>query len=140
MNAILNHLYDYETSLQPTDFTEAANILMTRQRRRAMVVLLTNLRSEDSGDLMPALRLLRTRHLVVTATLREKSLQDRLEKPVVTLQDALDLAATHRYFQERRGVIETLQSHGIIAVDAPAQDLPIALANRYLDIKQSGAL
>lgn len=140
MNAILNHLYDYETSLQPTDFTEAANLLMTRQRRRAMVVLLTNLRSEDSGDLMPALRLLRTRHLVVTATLREKSLQDRLEKPVVTLQDALELAATHRYFQERRGVIETLQSHGIIAVDAPAQDLPIALANRYLDIKQSGAL
>lgn len=140
MNTLLNHLYDYETSLQPTDFSEAARILMTRQRRRAMVVLLTNLRSEDAGDLLPALRLLRTRHLVVVATLREKSLDDRLERPVATLEEALDLAATHRYFQERRGVIETLQSHGVLAVDAPAQDLPIALANRYLDIKRSGAL
>ena len=35
------------------------------------MILLTNLRDEDDDTLLPALQLLRTRHLVVFASLRE---------------------------------------------------------------------
>ena len=41
---------------------------MMRQRRRALVVVMTNLHGEDVSDLLPALRVLRSRHLPLVAT------------------------------------------------------------------------
>ena len=48
MTTVLNHLYDYETSPFPSDFSEAAERLLKYQQRRSMVVVMTNLRGEDS--------------------------------------------------------------------------------------------
>ncbi|MGB0775364.1 MAG: DUF58 domain-containing protein, partial [Akkermansiaceae bacterium] len=61
MTTILNHLYDYETSTGPSDFGEAAEKLLTRQRRRALVVLLSNVRGEDGHQLVDPMRMIRRR-------------------------------------------------------------------------------
>ena len=71
MTTVLNHLYDYETSPYPSDFAEAAERLLKHQRRRSMVVVMTNLRGEDAGELREPLRKLRQKHVVVLASLRE---------------------------------------------------------------------
>ena len=52
MSVLLNHLYDFQSTPEPSDFSEAAERVLTQQRRRALVVLLTNLRTEDSGNLL----------------------------------------------------------------------------------------
>ena len=54
MSALLNHLYDYQTTTEPSDFSEAGERLMQRQSRRSLVVILTNLRGEDDAELLPA--------------------------------------------------------------------------------------
>jgi len=51
MTTVLNHLYDYETSPFPSDFSEAAERLLKHQRRRSMVVVMTNLRGEDADEI-----------------------------------------------------------------------------------------
>jgi len=38
MTTLLNHLYDYKTTPSPSDFSEAAERLLTHQRRRALVI------------------------------------------------------------------------------------------------------
>lgn len=140
MTTILNHLYDYQTSREPSDFGEAVERLMTHQRRRSLVVVLTNLRSEDASDVIPSLQALSQRHLVMLASLREKSVQDCLSNPIRNVDDALLYGSTHHYLEERRNVFGTLNGHGIVTIDAVAQELPIALTNAYLEVKRSGRL
>lgn len=137
---ILHRVYDLETTPAPSDYLEAATELMVRQRRRALVVLLSNLRDEDSHELRSALELLRTRHLVVLASLRESALRDRLEQPPRDLADALTVAAVHRYLEGRRQVFEALQVRGVLSVDVEPDLLPARIVNRYLDVKRSGLL
>jgi uncharacterized protein (DUF58 family) len=140
MPKLLNHLYDYETTAEPSDFLEAAEMVMARQKRRALIIFLTNLRSEDGGSLSLAARLMQKRHLVLIATLREQELEARAAKPILSMDDALAYGALEHYFGERRGVLETLRSRRVLTVDETAQALPVALANRYLDVKAGGAL
>ena len=140
MSTVLNHLYDYRSSAASSDFSEAAERLMAVQRRRALVVLLTNLRSEDSAHLLPPLRLLRRRHLVIVASMREQNVTDRLREPIVHFDDALFAAAGHGYFAERENFLANLRDHGVLTLDETAASLPAALANAYHDIKRRGTL
>lgn len=140
MSALLNHLYDYQATPEPSDFSEAAERLMARQRRRSMVVLLTNLRTEDTSHLLKPLQLLRRKHLVVVANLRERAVVERMKQPVQILEDALFLGAGMSYVEERARFLATLRDHGILTLDETAGALPAALANCYLDIKRRGTL
>ncbi|WP_193210973.1 DUF58 domain-containing protein [Luteolibacter marinus] len=140
MSVLLNHLFDYRTTPEPSDFAAAVERLLAVQKRRALVVVMTNLRGEDSSELVPALRMLRSKHLVMLASLRERSVEDARVTPVADFGGALRFAAAERYDAERAEVLATLQGFGILTLDVPAQQFPVALANRYLDIKAAGRL
>lgn len=136
MTTILNHLYDYQTSTAPSDFSEAAQRLMTLQRRRALVVMLSNVRGEDRHQLIEPLRLLRQSHVTILANLREESVSKRMLKPVESLDDALEVGASAIYLEERERVFRELRAHGIYTVDSLAKELPVALANAYLGARE----
>ena len=140
MPKLLNHLYDYETTSEPSDFIEAAERVLARQKRRALIIFLTNLRTEDSTHLLSAVRLMQRRHLPLVATLREAELEERASLPVRSLHGALSFGALCSYFQERERLIQNLRAHRVLTIDETAQNLPVALANRYLDIKAAGVV
>ncbi|MCH1510334.1 MAG: DUF58 domain-containing protein [Akkermansiaceae bacterium] len=137
MTAVLNHLYDYETSPYPSDFSEAAERLLRHQQRRAMVVVLTNLRGEDGDELVEPLRKLRQKHVVVLASLRESGIDRMLNDEVAHFDGALGYLAAQDYSSERERVLANLRSHGVVALDETAQRFPVALANRYLDTRET---
>jgi len=136
MTTVLNHLYDYETSPFPSDFSEAAERLLKYQQRRSMVVVMTNLRGEDSDELREPLKKLRQKHVVVFASLRESGIGAMLDKDLRSFEDALGYFAAHDYAAERQDVLTTLKADGIVTLDETAQEFPIALANTYLDTRQ----
>jgi uncharacterized protein (DUF58 family) len=140
MPVLLNHLYDYQTTAAPSDFAGAVERLMARQRRRALVIVMTNLRGEDGKELVPALQVLQSRHLVLLASLRERTVDEAVTRPVTTLSHALKYLAADRYLNERREIMASLAAGGVLTLDTTAQELAIAIANRYLDIKAAGRL
>jgi uncharacterized protein (DUF58 family) len=140
MSSLLNHLYDYQTSSQPTDFAEAAEQILARQKRRSLVIFLTNLRSEDSEHVVKPLQILKKKHVVLLATLREQEISDKLVHPVRNLSEAVTLGATHLYLEERAALLQDLRRQGILTLDASAKELPVALANSYLEIKREGRI
>ena len=140
MPVLLNHLYDYQTTPAPSDFAEAVEQLMARQRRRALVILLTHLRGEDGKELLPALQVLGSRHLVLLASIRESTLQNTATAPIHNFPHALRYLAAERCLRERREILASLAAAGILTLDSTAKDFPIALANRYHDIKAAGRL
>jgi len=140
MRTILHGVFDLETTRSASDYAEAAMRLMGRQRRRALVAVISNLRDEDGSEMASSLRLLKRRHLVLVASLREAALDHVLETPVADFEDARRVGAVHHYLNARRLAHQAFAGRGILSLDVVPTDLPISIVNRYLDIKRSGAL
>lgn len=140
LTSLINTVYDLQPTLEPPDYAEMAHLILNRQRKRALIVLLTNLRDEDQDDLRPAIALLSRRHLVLIANLREPVLDDLLAQPIHDLSQAQLYAATCHYRLQRDRAQEELRCLGGIILDAPPQRLPAAMVNQYLDLKRGGTL
>lgn len=140
VNRLLNAVYDLQPTLEAADSLLAARELMQTLTRRAMVLLLTNSRDEDQGELAAAIRLLCRRHLVVVADLRESALDRALAEPVTNRDSALRFHAVQGYMEERRRHHERLQHLGAHVLDLIPSQLPIALVNQYFAIKREGGL
>lgn len=140
INTVLNNVYDLQPTTHASDYAQAASELIKRLKKRSLIVLVTNLRDEDAEELRPAITLLRQRHLVVLASLQEAVLNQVAQQPVQAFDDALQLAATDIYLEQRRQAHQALKKFGVMMLDVEPAQLPVALVNRYLDIKLSGRL
>lgn len=137
---LLERTYDLSASLEAADYLDAARKLMPLQRRRSLVMILTNSRDEDQDELSRAVRLLSRRHLVVIAQLRERSLDRVLTEPIQNFEAALRFQGVIDYLDSRRQGYEALQHQGALLLDTLPDRLPVALVNSYLDIKAKGVL
>ncbi len=137
---MLNALYDLQPTTLAPDYSQAATELLVRQKKRALVILLTNLRDEDIEDLLPALHLLRKRHLVLLASMREQAIDQALQAPVDNIEDAIQHAAIEHYLASREHTLQRIRAAGIRCLDVPPAELSVSLINHYLDIKRSALL
>jgi uncharacterized protein (DUF58 family) len=140
VHAMLNRVYDLEPTLAVPDYDQAARDVMRHLRRRALVIVLTNLRDEDDASLLPALRLLRTRHLVVLASLREAIVGRALSARVDSFDRAVTHAAAAEYLALRERLFRRIGAAGVMALDVEPERLAITLVNRYLELKRAGRL
>jgi uncharacterized protein (DUF58 family) len=140
LDELLKTLYDLQPAPVATDYLAAARAFTTRVRKRSLVILVTNLRDEEDDTLLPALRLLRARHLVLLANLREQSLERALEDPVTDFDGALLHGAVHDYLDQRRKSFERIHAQGVLSLDVLPEQLSVTLVNRYLALKRGGAL
>jgi len=140
VNLILNGLYDLEPTPAAPDYLVATEDLHARLSKRALVVILTNLRDEDDSLLVPAVRLLRRRHLTLLANLREPSLDRVVRAGAARFDDALTYGAAAEYLRTREATMARLRQQGVEIVDGYPQELPRLLVNRYWDMKRAGRI
>jgi uncharacterized protein (DUF58 family) len=140
LNALVAALYDIEPRATHSDYLVAATELIRKQRKRALVVVLTNFRDEDVPELEPALRLLRTRHLVLLASLRERVLREIAEQPLKSDTQAIEVAGAHLFAQARSDAFARLAARDALLIDVEPARLPAELVNRYRAVKRSGLL
>lgn len=140
LNALMAELSDVEPAPIFSDYTRAAADSIRRHRKRGLLVLITNCRDEDSTELAIALNLLRTRHLVVLANLREQIVGQIVEQRLVNDQSALEVAAALEYEQRRRDMLRRLAVGGVLMIDCEPQQLGVELVNRYIALKRAGSI
>ena len=140
LNALMGQLYDVEPTTTHSDFVAAAQDLLTRHRKRSLVILVTNFRDEDASELGQALRLLRSKHLVMTASLRERVVRELAAQPVDTVESGIEVASAHLYDQSRRDAFDRIAARDALMVDAEPQNLGIELVNRYQAVKKAGMI
>ena len=137
---LLNTVYDLQPGTEAPDFTQAASDLLVRHKKRSLVIILSNIRDEDNAELQAAVGLLKRRHLVLVASLRENTLDQNLQVSPMDMTGALRTSAIHHYLQQRKLAFDSLSNQGVIAVDVEPQQLGVSLINSYLGIKSSGKL
>jgi uncharacterized protein (DUF58 family) len=140
LNAMMARLYDIEPSATHSDYLMAAQDLLRAQHKRALVIVLTNFRDEDAAELTPALKLLRTRHLVLVASLRERVLRELSEQPITQDRHAIEVAGAHLFEQARSDAFARVVGHDALSVDVEPQQLAVSLVNRYHAVKRGGLL
>jgi len=140
VSRILNTVYDLQPGLLTSDYYQAAVTLSKRVRKRALVVIVSNLRDEDDDTLLPALRLLQRRHLVLFASLREKALDEAVALPVQDYDAALAHAAAVEYRTQRDDAFRRMRLGNVVCLDVPPQKLAVSLVNQYLEVKRSGRM
>ena len=140
LSVLLNSVYDLDSSQRPADYQAAASHLLARQKRRALVVLVTNLRDEDDEELLTAVKRISRQHRVLVASLREEVLDELRQTPVQTLPEALTYCGTVDYLNARSELHERLLAHGVSLLDARPGELGAELVTRYLSWKKAGTL
>ena len=139
INSLLNGIFEERSGSIPSDYVQAAEKLLQRQRRRSLVLLVTNTR-EKSEDIVDALRLLSGRHLTVLVNLRDRVLDEIASRHVSTYESAL-LSSERSYFMMERAALRSACSRVCHeTVDCTPITLLVQLLNAYLRVKRSGAL
>ena len=140
LHGLMAEFVGVQPTLNHSDFVLAAQQLLRRQRRRALVIVVTNFRDEDASELGHALRLLRSRHLVLVASLRERIVGELMMQPILGNDSAVEIASAQLYEQARRDAFNRLADRDGLLVDAEPDQLGIALVNRYHAVKRAGKI
>ncbi|MDQ2639261.1 MAG: DUF58 domain-containing protein [Pseudomonadota bacterium] len=139
LGTMMGALYDLEPAMTHSDYLRAAQTFLARQPRHSLVIIITNFRDEDCAELADALRLLRQRHLVMVASLRERVISEMMAQPLSTAT-AADIASAQLHAQARDDAFARLGGRDELLVDAEPRRLGIELVNRYHSAKRSGML
>ena len=140
LNALMGVLYSVQPSPTHSDYVSVAQSLLRRHHKRSLVIVITNFRDEDSSELSHALRLLRSRHLVMLASLRERVVGELIAQTLDSGDAALDVGSAHLYEQSRRDAFNRLAARDALMVDSEPQTLGIELVNRYHAVKRAGLI
>lgn len=141
LNRVTEALFDLPASLAESDYPGAFTETLARFRRRAMIVLFTDLVEQAVGEsLLPALPLLSGHHLLVIAAVRDPAVAEWADSGADDVPGAYRQAAAVAALDERRRTIATLRGLGAVVVDAAPGELASRLADTYLDVKATGRL
>jgi uncharacterized protein (DUF58 family) len=102
--------------------------------------MITNSRNEDAPQLRAALALLRTRHIVILANLREEVVALIEGQALTNPESALECAAALEYAHARDRLLKRLANHGVRTIDCEPRRLGVELVNRYRALKRSGSI
>ncbi|MFC4376545.1 DUF58 domain-containing protein [Nocardia halotolerans] len=126
--------------LVDTDTTGLVRTVLSRVRRRALIVWFTGLDGPTVTEhLLPVLPTLTRRHRVLIVSVTDPEIaaaaRDRSSTDAV-----YTAAAAETVLAERALVRESLRRRGVSVVAAAPDRLAEALADEYLELKQSGSL
>ena len=140
LNSLVARLHDIEPSPTHSDYLAAARDLMMRVQRRSLIVVLTNFRDEDCEELEDALRLMRTRHLVLLASLKEGVVAEIASQPLEDNRAIVDVATAHWFQHARAEAFRRLAGKNQLLVDVEPEKLAATLVNRYHAVKRARLL
>jgi uncharacterized protein (DUF58 family) len=134
-------MYQLQPLLVESDYRGAFAETLTRFRRRAMLVVLTELAEQAVTEtLLPALPLIARDHLVVVASVADPEVRGWALATPVEPGAAYRKAAAVAALADRRRTVARLRGLGAVVVDAPPGRLAPELADAYLRVKATGRL
>jgi uncharacterized protein (DUF58 family) len=136
---LVGALAPLEPALVETDPQLLAAEVLRQVSKRSLVVLFSALDTAADTGLLPAARVLVTRHEVIVASASDPALP-RLAAARDDVTDVYTAAAAELTVARRGAVIEQLGRLGAHVVDASTELFASKVADAYLDLKAAGRL
>jgi uncharacterized protein (DUF58 family) len=140
MSRLVNAMAPLDPVLLEADHRGIVAAVLRRMRRRALVVLFTELNTAVVEEgLLPSLGALTARHTVVVAAVADPRVATMLHGRS-SIHAVYGAAAAERATAERRRLVALLRRRGVEVVDAPPESFAPAVADAYLALKAAGRL
>jgi uncharacterized protein (DUF58 family) len=144
-SAQLRRLLDAIGPLHPgeieSDYVAALTSVRTRQRRRALIAIFTDVVDRDqAAALISQCSLLRRRHLPLVITVRDPAVEDIARARPQDAAGVYARAVAGGIAADRADALRLLRAGGVDVIDADARTLSPRLVNRYLELKRRAAL
>jgi uncharacterized protein (DUF58 family) len=141
IDAVLEALHDLEPSLREPSYARAFQFIASTLKKRAFVVILTDLVDKDSSkELINSLKLLRPRHLPLVVTIGDRDLNAAVSHGPADLKDVFTQSAAEEIIHQRGSALRLVETLGGLALDVTAQTLAPKLLESYLRVKERGLL
>jgi len=141
LGAVTEAMYRLEPELAESDYRGAFTSTLSRFRRRALLVVLTELAEQAVNEtLLPALPLIVRSHLVVIGSVTDPDVSPWAREEPTEAGGTYRKAAAIASLNERRRLVTQLRGMGATVVDAPPGRLAPELADAYLRMKATGRL
>lgn len=133
---MLEVLYAVDATQVEPDYRKALTYLAVKQRRRALVVIFTDLSSGASMDsLVAQVSLLARSSLPLVVTISDPDIHAASKQKPSDSLTVYQRAAATQILDERRVALDTLRRRGVLTLDVPANQLSFSVINRYLELK-----
>ena len=143
LHALRTALVPVQPTLVEPDYSAAFRTLALRQRKRALVVLLTDvIDARAARSLLAHLSRGASRHLAVVVALRNEALLGAAALPDAGAgSTGLYLsAAAEELLTERATALQRMRDAGIVVLDVAPDAMAAAVVSQYLELKARGAL
>jgi len=133
---MLEVLYAVDAQQVEPNYRKALTYLAVKQRRRALVVIFTDLSSGASLDsLIAQVSSLARSSLPLVVTISDPDVHAAANQEPHDSLSVYQRASAAQMLDERRIVLDTLRKRGVLTLDVPANQLSMAVINRYLELK-----
>jgi uncharacterized protein (DUF58 family) len=137
---IVQALYNVQPEAAEPDHSAAFQFLSSRNLRRSLLVLFTDLVDrESSQSLVANLALASRHHQVVCVTLADPTVARPAASVPEDSQGLYEKMVAQRLVDDRATMLALLKHRGIVPVDTDADRLSPSLIGAYLALKQRGA-
>lgn len=134
---LLEALYGARATTEEANYRVAFANLTTRQRKRALVLLFTDLIDPDSSRRLIETIPILAKHRVVCVAFGDHELGDLVRARPASGDDLYRQAVAITMLEDRRLALAELARRGVITVDASPANLGIAAVNKYLELRST---
>ncbi len=141
LRAVLDALATVEGKLVEPNYPAAFAYLATRNRKRALTVLFTDVIDRTASEALVAqIGTLRPRHLPLAVTLRDPALERLATVRPATAGSAFERAAAEELLQSRESALVEMRSRGVLVLDVAPGGASAAVVEQYNRLKRRGVL
>jgi len=141
IDAVLEALYAVEPEMIEPSYARAFQFVASNCKRRALVVVLTDLVDEEgSQQLLSSLKLLRPRHLPLVVTIGDRDLKAVVRTEPSNIKDVFTQSVAEEIIFRREAALRFVEAQGGLALDVTASTLVPRLLETYLKVKEQGRL
>jgi len=143
LHAIRTALVPLAPTMVEPDYAAAFRALALRQRKRALVVLITDvLDARTARSLLAHLGRATSRHLAVVVALRNEALLAAAALPAGGGGEArlYEAAAASELLGERALALQRMRDAGVVVLDVAPDAMAAAVVSEYLELKARGAI
>jgi uncharacterized protein (DUF58 family) len=136
VQTLIRETYDLEPRLEASDYALACEDLLKRQKKRALVLLITYALDEQHLEIIGRyLKSLTSSHLFLCVLLRDLPLLALAERVPQTELEAYQVASATEMLQAQERRLSALRASGIHATEVVPNELAAEVINQYLDVK-----
>ncbi len=141
LRQLMEKLVDLRTGPLEADHLRAVSALRNSQKRRSLVIWLTDLaETAMTPEVIDAALQLTPQHLLLFTVIGQPDLLEMARQDPVSAPAMYAASAAQEVLQRRQVLLARMRDRGALLVEVDAAEMSAAVVNTYLDIKQQNRL